>query len=442
MRVTSPIRRPVPGFEEAHRGQRARYPGGRAGAGSRCTPSTSRPTGFDAGHGRRRGETRRWTCSRRHLAPRATWRRSSRLAERPRERRAREGGGASSPGSRSRTCGWTSRTGTACAPSEEDGHVAGAAEAVAGPARGRDAAAPVGAAGEVLRRRRPGPVARTLDGFLTGVIERAGSAARRVRRHLPQGADGGPISASSPTAWRRWRRGWVSAREPCRFEIQVEAPQTVLFLRRGPGPRRSAAGWPRRTSASSTTRRAARPAPARAAAGPPGLRPRPARHADGVRRDRGGAVGRLAGRLPRLRRRQDVRDAVAAPCGAGQALAERTASTRAGTCIPRTWSAATPRSTPSTCPVRGVLPDRVRAWQERREAGGGVMDEPATIKTMAAALRRADLGPRRRLTRRGCPREGRSSVDQGAPVGGPGARRPGRTSEARTALPTWKARTP
>ncbi|MFF5206324.1 DUF6986 family protein [Streptosporangium sp. NPDC000396] len=34
---------------------------------------------------------------------------------------------------------------------------------------------------------------------------------------------------------------------------------------------------------------------------------------------------------------------------------------------------------------------RVRAWEEQREAGGGVMDEPATIKTMAAALRRADL---------------------------------------------------
>jgi hypothetical protein len=33
----------------------------------------------------------------------------------------------------------------------------------------------------------------------------------------------------------------------------------------------------------------------------------------------------------------------------------------------------------------------VRAWQEQREAGGGVMDEPATVKTMAAALRRADL---------------------------------------------------
>ncbi|MFC4115876.1 DUF6986 family protein [Nonomuraea zeae] len=34
--------------------------------------------------------------------------------------------------------------------------------------------------------------------------------------------------------------------------------------------------------------------------------------------------------------------------------------------------------------------DRVRAWEEQREAGGGVMDEPATIRTLAAALRRAD----------------------------------------------------
>ncbi|TDD47310.1 aldolase [Nonomuraea terrae] len=34
--------------------------------------------------------------------------------------------------------------------------------------------------------------------------------------------------------------------------------------------------------------------------------------------------------------------------------------------------------------------ERVRAWEERRAAEGGVMDEPATIRTLAAALRRAD----------------------------------------------------
>lgn len=33
---------------------------------------------------------------------------------------------------------------------------------------------------------------------------------------------------------------------------------------------------------------------------------------------------------------------------------------------------------------------RVTAWEEQRDAGGGVMDEPATIRTLAAALRRAD----------------------------------------------------
>jgi hypothetical protein len=39
---------------------------------------------------------------------------------------------------------------------------------------------------------------------------------------------------------------------------------------------------------------------------------------------------------------------------------------------------------------------RVRAWEERRDAGGGVMDEPATVATLSAALRRADhaLGDR------------------------------------------------
>ncbi|MFC4059328.1 DUF6986 family protein [Planomonospora corallina] len=34
---------------------------------------------------------------------------------------------------------------------------------------------------------------------------------------------------------------------------------------------------------------------------------------------------------------------------------------------------------------------RVRAWQEQRGPEGGVMDEPATVKTMSAALRRAEL---------------------------------------------------
>jgi hypothetical protein len=34
--------------------------------------------------------------------------------------------------------------------------------------------------------------------------------------------------------------------------------------------------------------------------------------------------------------------------------------------------------------------ERVGAWRERRAAGGGVLDEPATIKTLTAALARAD----------------------------------------------------
>ncbi|MEW9547819.1 aldolase [Nonomuraea sp. NPDC050783] len=34
--------------------------------------------------------------------------------------------------------------------------------------------------------------------------------------------------------------------------------------------------------------------------------------------------------------------------------------------------------------------ERVRAWEERRQAGDGVMDEPATVRALAAALDRAD----------------------------------------------------
>ncbi|MFD0659236.1 DUF6986 family protein [Thermocatellispora tengchongensis] len=40
---------------------------------------------------------------------------------------------------------------------------------------------------------------------------------------------------------------------------------------------------------------------------------------------------------------------------------------------------------------RGAYAERVRAWQERRAAGDGLLDEPATIKTLAAALARSDL---------------------------------------------------
>jgi hypothetical protein len=40
---------------------------------------------------------------------------------------------------------------------------------------------------------------------------------------------------------------------------------------------------------------------------------------------------------------------------------------------------------------RDAYAARVRAWESRRDAGGGVMDEPATIKTLSAALHRADL---------------------------------------------------
>ncbi|MEV8632986.1 hypothetical protein AB0395_15140 [Streptosporangium sp. NPDC051023] len=35
--------------------------------------------------------------------------------------------------------------------------------------------------------------------------------------------------------------------------------------------------------------------------------------------------------------------------------------------------------------------NRVRAWQEGRPGENGVMDEPATIRTLVTALRRADL---------------------------------------------------
>ncbi|GGK83588.1 aldolase [Sphaerisporangium melleum] len=41
--------------------------------------------------------------------------------------------------------------------------------------------------------------------------------------------------------------------------------------------------------------------------------------------------------------------------------------------------------------TRDAYAERVRAWEERRAAAGGVMDEPATVKTLSAALHRAAL---------------------------------------------------
>ena len=64
--------------------------------------------------------------------------------------------------------------------------------------------------------------------------------------------------------------------------------------------------------------------------------------------------------------------------------------------------------------------DRVRAWEERRAAGGGVMDEPATIKTLTAALHRADaaLALRTETSRTEASRGGPGAGH--GPLGGPG----------------------
>ncbi|WP_449063283.1 DUF6986 family protein [Planomonospora algeriensis] len=120
------------------------------------------------------------------------------------------------------------------------------------------------------------------------------------------------------------------------------------------------------------------------------MRPRQARHADRVRRDRRGAVGRIPRRLPRLRRTRDV-----------HALWSRHAelvrhSLRHG--FYQGWDMHPSHLVSRYAAVydfhlrhHAEFSRRVRDFQERRAAGGGVMDEPATVKTMSAALRRAEL---------------------------------------------------
>ncbi|MFJ2030932.1 DUF6986 family protein [Streptosporangium sp. NPDC087985] len=273
-------------------------------------------------------------------------------------------------------------------PGEEDGHVAQAAEAIAA----------LHARGTLPRRwglrvksfadGDPVRSIRTLDGFLTGVIERVG--------HLP-----GDFVVTFPKVLMKaylgqfadcleaLERGLGLAEGELRFEMQVEAPQTVLFLDAGLVPslggRLAAAHFGVFDYTASCS-----------------LPPHEQRldhpvcdHARHVMQTSFAGTGvELSDGSLAASPASDDRHVVQGLWRRHVSLIRHSLSHG----FYQGWDMH-----PSHLVSRYVAvyhfhlshyeeyAQRVRAWEEQREAGGGVMDEPATVRTMAAALRRADL---------------------------------------------------
>ncbi|MFI7056789.1 DUF6986 family protein [Streptosporangium canum] len=273
-------------------------------------------------------------------------------------------------------------------PGEEDGHAARAAAAVA--ALHADGTLPRrwGLRVKSFADGDPARSVRTLDGFLTGVMERAG--------HLPAG-----FVVTFPKVLMRAYLGQFAdclealegglglAGGTLRFEMQVEAPQTVLFLdaslAASLGGRLAAAHFGVFDYTASCS-----------------LPPHEQRldhpvcdHARHVMRTAFAGTG------------VELSDgSLAASPASGDGHAVRELWRRHTELVRHSLSNGFYQGWdmhPAHLVSRYAVvyhfhlshyeeyARRVRAWEERREAAGGVMDEPATVRTMAAALRRADL---------------------------------------------------
>ncbi|WP_433414797.1 DUF6986 family protein [Microtetraspora malaysiensis] len=272
---------------------------------------------------------------------------------------------------------------------EEDRHVESAAEAVAAMAR----------AGTLPRRWGPrvksfadgDPVrsVRTLDGFVTEVLRRVGELPPGFTVTFPKVLMEGYL--------RQFARclealEGAAGLPECvlRFEIQVEAPQTVAFLLRSPdlvpslGGRLAAAhfGVFDYTAAC-------------------GLPPHEQRldhpvcdHAREIMRIAfaGTGVELADGSLAAFPASNSAKDVHALWARHAQLVAHSLSNG-----FYQGWDMHPSHLVSRYATVYAFhlahyeeYSARVEAWEQRREAGGGVMDEPATIKTMAAALARAD----------------------------------------------------
>ncbi|MDP9861173.1 MULTISPECIES: DUF6986 family protein [Streptosporangium] len=273
-------------------------------------------------------------------------------------------------------------------PGEEDGHVARAAEAVAALHAGGTLPRRWGLRVKSFADGDPVRSLRTLDGFLTGVIDRVG--------HLP----GGFVVTFPKVLMRAYlgqfadclealERGLGLAGGTLRFEMQVEATQTVRFLDAGLvaslGGRLAAAhfgvfDYTASCSLPPHEQRLDHPA---------------CDHARHVMQTAFAGTGvELSDGSLAASPASDDRYVVRNLWWRHVALIRHSLSHG----FYQGWDMH-----PSHLVSRYVAvyhfhlsryeeyARRVRAWEEQREAGGGVMDEPATVRTMAAALRRADL---------------------------------------------------
>ncbi|SDL88750.1 DUF6986 family protein [Nonomuraea jiangxiensis] len=269
--------------------------------------------------------------------------------------------------------------------SEEDGHVARAAEAVAA----------LHAAGALPRRwgprvksfadGDPERAVRTLEGFVAGVVERAGE--------LPGG-----FTVTFPKVLMEAYLGqFVGVLERLeaalgvprlRFEMQVEAPQTLAFLRgelpEALGGRLAAAHFGVFDYTAAI-----------------GLPPHEQRldhpacdHARHVMQTAfaGTGVELSDGSLAAAPASESVRDVHALWRRHAELVRHSLAHG-----FYQGWDMHPAHLVSRFATVYafhlaryGAYRERVRAWEERRAAEGGIMDEPATIRTLAAALRRAD----------------------------------------------------
>lgn len=274
-------------------------------------------------------------------------------------------------------------------PAEEDGHAVAAARVIA----------EMHAAGTLPRRwglrvksfadGDPARSIRTLDGFLTALLDRAGT--------LPPGFVVTFPKVLMADYLRQFARclaalesGLGLPERTLRFELQVEAPQTVLFLQRSPeavlaGEGRLAAahfGVFDYTAAC-------------------GLPPHEQRldhpacdHARHVMQTAfaGTGVELADGSLAAVPATDSAHD-VHALWRRHAALIRHSLSHgfyQGWDMHPSHLVSRYATTYAFHLAGRARYGERVRAWRERRAAGGGVLDEPATVKTLTAALSRCD----------------------------------------------------
>ncbi|WP_113699955.1 DUF6986 family protein [Nonomuraea lactucae] len=269
-------------------------------------------------------------------------------------------------------------------PGEEDGHVERAAEAVAA----------MRAAGTLPRRwglrvksfadGDPGRSVRTLDGFVTGVVARAGKLPPGFTVTFPKVLMEGYLRQFA--AFLERLEAGLGVR--LRFEMQVEAPQTLEFLR---GDLAAALGG----------RLAAAHFGVFDYTAAIGLPPHEQR-LDHPACDHARHVMQVAFAGTGV----ELSDgSLAASPASGSAADVRALWRRHSELVRHSlrhgfyqgWDMHPSHLVSRFATVHAfhlarydAYRERVRAWEGQREAGGGVMDEPATIRTLAAALQRAD----------------------------------------------------